>query len=225
MSQRKTTFACGEFYHVYNRGNSKQVIFRDAADYIRFQLLLFVANASVSFNFREVKKGGLFNFERREILVHIGAYCLMPNHFHILLTPVVENGVQLFMQKLSTSYSMYFNKRHERSGGLFEGRFKSVYVDSDEYLKYLFAYIHLNPVKLIQADWKEVGIRDKKKTISYLSKYKYSSLPDYVKILKREEQKILSPSSFPEYFLTPESWFDEVIEWLSNAEDSILGPA
>jgi len=213
MSQRKVTFAHGEYYHVYNRGNSKQDIFRDNLDRRRFQNLLYVANGMNSFILRGVPKEKVFDFERGDCLVHIGAYCLMPNHFHILLTPAVERGVQTFMQKLATGYSMYFNKKYSRTGGLFEGRFKSQHADSDEYLKYLFSYIHLNPVKLIQPDWKEFGIRDLANVQKYLSDYKYSSLLDYVGM--RDEGVIVESNRFPEYFRSHKEVSTELIEWLT----------
>jgi REP element-mobilizing transposase RayT len=225
MSQRKITFSLNEYYHLYNRGNSKQIIYKDRSDYKRFQYALYIANSQKSFTFRELGELDVFDFEREEQLVYIGAYCLMPNHFHILLKPAIEQGVQLFMQKLSTSYSMYFNQRYERTGGLFEGRFKSQWVDSDEYLKYLFSYIHLNPVKLIQFDWKEVGIHNLQKTKQYLSAYPFSSLFDYLSPQRRREQLIINPGQFPEYFRSDISGTSEkkilleLIEWLSYKEN------
>ena len=91
----------------------------------------------------------------------------MPNHFHILVKEKIENGISKFMGKLTTGYSMYFNKRYDRTGSLFQGVFKSVHADSDEYLKYLFAYIHLNPIKLINPEWKENGIKDKNRANAF----------------------------------------------------------
>ena len=160
MSMRKVSFVPEEFYHLYNRGNSRQAIFLNDADYARFSALLYLANGTNSFEFRELASDALFDFNRGEQLVAIGAYCLMPNHFHILLTPLIEGGVATFMRKLATGYSMYFNKKHHRTGSLFEGRFKSEHVNNDNHLKYLFSYIHLNPVKLIQSKWQQEGIKD-----------------------------------------------------------------
>jgi putative transposase len=137
----------------------------------------------------------------------------MPNHFHILATPLVENGIQHFMQRMSTGYSMYFNKKHNRTGVLFEGRFKSEHVGDDQYLKYLFSYIHLNPVKLLQTDWKEVGIADTSAAQAYLARYPYSSYQDYQK--ERAESCILKRESFPDYFQTRKEFSDELLSWLN----------
>lgn len=214
MSERKVSLALGEFYHVYNRGNSKQIIFRDSGDYMRFQQMLYAMNAVESVTFRLIESEKMYVYDRGGLLVYIGAYCLMPNHFHVLLTPAVENGVQLFMQKLLTGYSMYFNKKHERAGGLFEGRFKSEHVDSDEYLKYLFSYIHLNPLKLIDSDWKEKGLQNVEGAERYLDTYRFSSYQEYME-KKRREASILNRMHFPEFFPTKDSVVAEVQEWLT----------
>ncbi|MEK7129078.1 MAG: transposase [Patescibacteria group bacterium] len=165
---RKFKFSIGEFYHIYNRGNEKRIIFKDDHDRKRFTDLLFLCNTKKSIVVREIPTGLTYEFDRGETIVDIGAYCLMPNHFHLLLREKTENGISLFMKKLATSYSMYFNKRHQRTGGLFEGKFKATHVDSDTYLKYLFSYIHLNPVKIIDPHWKENGINDKDMAEKYL---------------------------------------------------------
>lgn len=219
MSQRRISLAEGEFYHVFNRGNSKQVIFKDEHDYRRFCQLLYASNSSNSFVFRDLAKSKILTFDRGELLVAIGAYCLMPNHFHMLLTPLVENGISKFMQKVSTGYSMYFNQRYQRTGTLFEGKFKAEHAGRDEYLKYLFAYIHLNPVKLIQSDWKEQGIQNAEQALQHAKSYSYSSLPDYAGV-GRMEKAILTPDPFPAYFLTVAATEANLLEWLRFKPES-----
>jgi len=138
----------------------------------------------------------------------------MPNHFHILITQITEKGISKFMQKLSTAYSMYYNKKYNRSGGLFEGKFKAQHLSTDRHLKYLFSYIHLNPVKLIQKDWREKGIKNKKEALDYLSKYSYSSYLDFFGE-DRIQNKILSIESYPKYFPNKTSFIEEILEWLT----------
>jgi putative transposase len=216
MTTRLHDFCIREFYHIYNRGTEKRNIFLDDADSTRFIELLYLSNSNDAVDVRHVRRmyGSVYEFARGENpLVYIGAYCLMPNHFHILLTPAVENGVEKFMLKVGTGYSMYFNKRYNRTGVLFQGRFKSRHAYTDEYLKYLFAYIHLNPVKLIQSDWKEVGIRDISKARNFLDQYQYSSLHDYGD--QRQESIIVSPEKFPQYFATKKEIDRELLDWLS----------
>ncbi|MES3031620.1 MAG: transposase [Patescibacteria group bacterium] len=215
MAIRKTPFVPGEYYHIYNRGNSKQKIFLSKRDYERFLMLLYGTNTKERFNFFDLKKGvGIFSKETDEKLVSIGAYCLMPNHFHILITPLSEDGLSKFMQKLSTAYSMYFNETQKRTGGLFEGKFKSQHIDNDRQLKYIFSYIHLNPVKLIDSKWKEGGLKNLKITLKYLHSYHYSSFLDYLGY-NRKEKIILKPSDFPNYFSSKASLQKEIIEWLT----------
>ena len=166
MSIRKVNFVEGEYYHVYNRGNSKQKIFYDKNDYFHFMNLLVLCNIENNLRaFNLFRKNEIFFDDKTEPIVSIGSFCLMPNHFHILITGIKEGGISKFMQKLATAYVMYYNKKYEHTGGLFEGKFKSEHAGSDKYLKYLFSYINLNPVKLIQKDWKKEGIKNKKEVL------------------------------------------------------------
>ncbi|MEK7539289.1 MAG: transposase [Patescibacteria group bacterium] len=215
MSIRKVKLVSGEYYHIYNRGNSKQKIFLDKEDYLRFIGLLYACNQKGNLKVNNLNKGQtLYDIEREEPLVNIGAYCLMPNHFHLLITQSEDNNISNFIQKFSTSYSMYFNKKYKRTGSLFEGKFKSQHINIDQYLKYMFSYIHLNPVKLIQKDWKESGIKNKKEVVEYLNDYPYSSYLDYIGI-QRTQNKILNIKTFPKYFPNKKSFLAEIFEWLS----------
>lgn len=200
---RNFEIAPGELYHIYNRGTDKRNIFTSARDYERFFTLLYVSNGNIPVHLQ--LQGSTLNkvtdIELGKKLVSIGAYCLMPNHFHIILRGIEAGGVSRFMQKLTTGYTMYFNKRHERSGSLFQGRYKAVHIEKDSYLKYLLAYIHLNPIKIIDSKWKEEGIKDLKKSKSHIEGYKYSSYLDYV-LGYRLESCILDKDILPKYFDT-----------------------
>ncbi len=230
--QRKNNFTEGEFYHLYNRGNSKQNIFLDNQDKRRFIKMLYLSNSKKRMNFREdivKKKIDVWEFDRGKSIVSIGAWVLMPNHFHIFITPTSSptsdvglNRVSFFMKKLCISYSKYFNKKYKRTGSLFETNFKSSFIDSDRYLKYLFSYIHLNPVKLIDSKWKENGIKDIKKTNNFLENYEWSSYKDYCGE-KRIQEKILSKKDFPKYFDYPKVFKDEIFDWLLFSPTSDVG--
>ncbi len=214
---RKTIFALNEYYHCYNRGTDKRKIFLTEKDYLRFVVLLYVCNSTKPIhisNFEAKSLIELFDVERGEPLVAIGAYCLMPNHFHFLLKEIRKGGISLFIQKLTIAYTMYFNKKSHRTGSLFEGTFKVEHADEDKYLKYLFSYIHLNPVKLIDPKWKENGLKNYKKTREFLDNYKYSSYLDYAGV-ERPQNKILNKNKFPEYFETTKDFETEIFEWLS----------
>lgn len=216
---RKIIFSVDEFYHIYNRGNGKSTIFFNDSDRRRFQKLLYLCNSDNPVVFKTVQSLALDKIERGETLVDIGAYCLMPNHFHLLLREKREGGISIFIQKLLTAYSKYLNKKYERTGTLFEGPFRATHVDRDEYLKYLFSYIHLNPVKLIDPNWKENGVANRDSAKRYLDQYSYSSYIDYMG-KGREEGSIIERNAFPEYFSDFKEFEQFIDEWLDFLKET-----
>ena len=233
MSIRKSAFILGEYYHVYNRGNSKQKIFLDDKDRERFLKLLYLCNSEKRINFREdivKKKINAWDFERGDPIVNIGTWVLMPNHFHIYISPRLEkpearpraenyNSITDFMHRVSTSYVGYFNEKYKRSGSLFEGKFKSLHINKDTQAKYLFSYIHLNPLKLIDKNWKEFGLKNKRKALEFLKSYKWSSYLDFLGI-KRIENKIINRIDFLNYFDSLESFQEEIFDWMKFDEEA-----
>ncbi len=214
MSTRTITFSPEEYYHIYNRGNSKQIIFKDDQDYRYFTHLLFIANSEK--HIPSIKRTkDVFSYDRGNQVLSIGAYCLMPNHFHLLIKAKNGQGVSNFMQKVSTGYAMYFNKKYKRTGALFEGKFKAQHVGNDTYFQYLFSYIHLNPAKIIDPEWKKNITQKTQALIPFVSGYRYSSYQDYTKKIVREERAILAMEEFPFVFIenSPEKslilWFSE----------------
>lgn len=140
----------------------------------------------------------------------------MPNHFHILVYEKVDNGISTFIQKLSTAYSMYFNKRYDRLGSLFEGKFKAKHIDSDPYLNWIFSYMHTNPIKLFKSDWKEEGISDFAAVYDFINNYRYSSYYDYF-IGERFEKNIINKDAFPEHFLQ----MNDLVELIKSAREEL----
>jgi REP element-mobilizing transposase RayT len=176
-------FALKEWYHCYNRGVDKRRVFLTDSDYKRFTLLLYTCNDSKPTRFYNLSKKSLDQVVTdssytRNPLVSIGAYCLMPNHVHLALYELAEGGISLFMQKVMTGYTMYFNKSKDRTGALFAGTFKSKHVANDRYLKHLIAYIHLNPAELFDPKWK-YGTALPSQIHKELLNFQHSSLIDY----------------------------------------------
>lgn len=215
--ERKHIISEGEYYHLYNRGVEKRNIFLTQEDRNRFKRLLYVANGTENFIFRDIERKSLKEIDRGEPLVAIAAWVLMPNHFHILVKETTEGGTAMFMRKLCTGYSSYFNKRHDRVGPLLQGRYKSQHVSEDAHLKYLFAYIHLNPLKLIEPAWKERGNIDITKAKKYISSYEHSSCLSYVDA-SREESILLSKTEFPEYFSEKKDFEDFHADFISFSD-------
>ncbi len=144
--KRRETITKGEYYHVFNRGIEKRSIFLKKGDYERFINSLTLFNTDKpSWLVNDILEAGAGFFPTEvERLVGLVAYCVNPNHFHLLLKENQENGVATFMKKVCTGYAMYFNKKNERSGILFQGRFKSVHIDSNDLLLYISAYVNCN---------------------------------------------------------------------------------
>ncbi len=180
---RKTPLIEGEYYHLYNRGVDKRKVFMDASEYIRFLAYVYMLNSDERIDpsnfFRTHTPEEVFTLPMKHPLVALGAFCLMPNHFHLYATPLVENGISKFMQRLEIAYTKFFNKKYNRTGSLFEGTFKSEHISNERYAKYLFSYIHLNPAKLKDKHWKKKGPQDWKDLKKYVEEYPYSSYKEY----------------------------------------------
>lgn len=212
---RKIVFSVGEYYHLYNRGTDKRSIFTDERDRKRFMALLDLCNSYASLHYQKIGQGSASTITDR--LTAIGAYCLMPNHFHILVKETTEKGLSTFMHRLATAYTMYFNTKYERTGGLFSGRFKAIHVDNDRYLQYLFAYIHLNPLKIFNPSWPKTWQGANKAELEdSLKEYPYSSYHEYIGSY-RSYRSILSRGDFPEYFQQSAD-FDQFLHEVVEAE-------
>lgn len=204
----------GEFYHIYNRGVDKRKVFMSPAEYKRFLAYLYFLNDTESRRFEyALRTERIWEAEPpKKKLVAIGAYCLMPNHFHLYATPLVEGGISKFMQRLQTAYTMYFNLAHDRSGVLFQGAFKSEHISRDQHARYLFSYIHLNPAKLKEPKWKEVGARDLRALSEYVRLYPYSSIGEYIE----RKHVVTDPSWFPEFLTTMKDIDEHIDVWLAS---------
>lgn len=131
-------------------------------------------------------------------LIDLYAYSLMPNHFHLVLRQKKERGVTTFARKVFTAYSMYFNLIYEHSGIISQGAFKSRHVGSEAYFRYIFSYVHLNPLSLQFPGWEAIGIHDHDEARAFLAKFPYSSYYDY-SVGLRPERKIVSYDNAPDF--------------------------
>lgn len=177
MPYRKIVFANNEFYHVLNRGVAETSIFLSPKEYWRFLHLIDFyryANPQLSFSHysrlsQREKQKFMENLKKKDkLLVEILAYCLLPNHFHLLLKQINDNGIPKMIANLQNGYARYFNLRHQRKGPLFQSMFKVVRIETDEQFLHVSRYIHLNPSSAYL-----VKIKD-------LSSYPWSSFPEYL---------------------------------------------
>lgn len=200
MGYRRTPFAIGEWYHCFSRGIDKRVTFENEDDCRRFIQLLYLANDIKPVNrgnFWHIKHGDILQLERESTIVSIGAYCLMGNHYHIVIQEIIDNGISRFMQKLGTGYTMYFNEKNHRVGSLFVGPFRSRHIDTDAYIRRVTQYVHLNPAERIERLWKKGQIKDVGNLEMKLKDYPFSSMPEYYGTdIPRIENAILNPEAF-----------------------------
>ncbi len=219
---RKTKFEIGKIYHICNRGVEKRSIFNNEADMWRFIQGMFLfndTNGSFSALYQiERENKGKINFnllksfidknkENRKPLVKINADCLMPNHFHLLLEEIEENGISRFMHKLAIGYTKYFNKKYNRVGGLFQGPFKAIEIKDDIQLQYILAYINIiNPGQLIKPNLKEEGVRDLEelnKILDFAKEYSFSTNPDYLGL---RDSTIIDKGIYKDFFPTTKEY-------------------
>jgi len=201
MALRPVPFSVDEWFHCYNRGIDKRTIFESDADAERFLQLLYLCNSSDPVhrsNLREHTTDDVVAIARKSHIVSIGAYCLMPNHYHLLLKEILEGGITKFMQKLGTAYTMYFNKKYERTGNLLTKPFRARHVGDDRYFQRVVDYIHCNAAELTEAGWKKGEIASVDRLEKKLLAYRYSSFADYAQ-KHRNIAAILSGDGFEVY--------------------------
>jgi len=167
MPSRIFPFTNGYFYHIYNRGSEKRLIFGSRRDYQRFiKTINYYQYLGPKPKLSHFSQFQTFKIDPTKKIVDIVCFCLMPNHFHLMLKQLVDGGITEFVSKVSNSYTKYYNTKYNRVGPLLQGEFKSVVVEKDEQLTHLSRYIHLNPlVSLITKD---------------LDNYEWSSYKEYL---------------------------------------------
>lgn len=181
----------GSFYHVFNRGVEKRTVFKNIYDYQRLLLTIDFylsyptpRKLSTHLTFKQPPLPKEF---KQKALVKILAFCLMPNHFHLLLQQLEDGGISEFIRRISDSYTRFFNTKYDRIGALFQGKFKAKIVEKDEYLIQLSKYIHRNPLKLPM--WR-----------TRFQEYPFSSYPGYLN--QKGKHPFCNTSIISDYFST-----------------------
>jgi len=220
---KKPQFENNEIYHILNHGTEQRNIFSDNKDYFRFIHDLYEFNDEAPAENIYYKSMGLESYEvkprkikERKLLVEILAFCLMPNHYHLLLRQKNNNGIAKFMQKLGTGYTMSFNKKYKRKGVLFQGTYKAVLVSKSNHFLNLPYYIHLNPLDIKFPEWRERKLKDYNKTIEYLNNYKWSSHMDYLGI--KNFSSVTDRKLLLDIFGGEEKYKQSINKWLKDME-------
>ena len=229
---KRAKFVNEEYYHIYNRGVDKRTIFECQEDLERFFLsmkefnviepigsiyensLIKIKKSKETKNFGRKSFGSRTPKKKKDKLVEFICYCLNSNHYHFLLQQLVDKGVEKFMHKLGTGYSNYFNKRYKRSGSLFQGRFKAVHVDSNEYLLHLSSYVNLNhrvhnlekfggsATKLLKSSWGEyIGENTENFCEKDIILDQFGSALDYKKFVEDSLERIKENKEIKKFLL------------------------
>ncbi len=173
-----------ELYHVLNRGVDKRTIFDDDAHCARFVRDIYEFNdiRPAPDAYRR-KTWDLRNptLAKRKRLIDLHGWCLMKNHYHLLVSEIEDGGLTKFIRKLNVGYANYYNELHEREGALFQGRTKKVLIEREAHFLHILHYIHLNPLDFLEGakGWREGGIASERKAMAFLRTYRWSSFPDY----------------------------------------------
>ncbi len=208
MPHKVRQFVNGEIYHIVIRRMGEEKLFLDIDDYYRGIFCIYEFNTTKPITIRErralrkrfkkaireeiprgsppvtvVKRDETMVFkDERDLLVEVLAFCLMPNHIHLLLRQLKTGGISNFMLKVESGYASYFKRKYgtKIKGHFFQDRFSVTPIKNDTQLRVVFTYIHTNPTSCVEPGWKEKGVKDPEKVIKFLEEYKWSSYQDYL---------------------------------------------
>jgi len=238
MPYRETEFANNEVYHTILRGIDGRDIFKDLNDNYRgiFSIYEFNDARPVSIqerrNARERFKKSIIKeigrptsidtefVDARDKLVDILAFCFMPNHIHLLLKQTQENGIHKFMVKLGSGYGRYFNQKNQRKGYVFQSSFQSVHIKDDNQLRTAVNYIHVNPISIIEPNFKEQGIKSHsaEEVFDFLKTgHRWSSFLDYIDI--KNFPSVTERNFILEVMGGEKGVADNVMDWISYKKE------
>ena len=219
----------GNIYHILSRGVDKRKLFLDEEDFMRFIHNLFEFNDAQplpnnTYLFKTNPSGFPSpNIERQQkqrrpriLLAEMLTFCLMKNHYHLLVRARSKEWLTLFMRRLNMGYANYFNLKYKRAGALFEGRYKCIAVDNDAHFIHLPFYIHCNPLDYFAPNWRERDVKDYKKAFAYLENYRWSSFPDYIG--KKNFPSVTQRDLLLKFFDGPEQYKKSMTSWLKEMD-------
>lgn len=222
---RKIELVNDGYYHIFNRGVDKRTIFEDQDDYQRFYQSLYLFNDA---NYSNPGNQPYFNEtllaasdriqEERDQLIKILAFCLLPNHFHLFVKQIKDNGIAKFFQKLGIGYVGYFNRKVERSGRLFETTYKKVSIDDDAQFMHLPRYIHLNALDLTPWQWRDGLVSDWGAAKQHLANYPWSSHSTYLQ--QNQRLPVIDEPEIRKIFPRVEDYLEFLKEW--STRDTLM---
>lgn len=218
MTQKREYFEKNQPFHIISHAIDNKKIFKNEPDCHRFVFQMYAANfgsPSLNLNRQDIIKASQSLLCGEEIssnlitkkhapLVYFLDFSLVANHYHFHLIPTDDNNIPLYMQKLNGGFAKYFNTKYKRKGPIFEGRYKSVRIETDFQSNAVSRYVSIiNPLDVFQPSWRENGLKDSKRSFDFLINYKFSSFPD--KIGKRDSKILAAKEILDQYFPWPEN--------------------
>ena len=206
MPYRTPQLVDDQIYHVFNRGVARLPIFTDKRDYNRcLETIYYYQFQGPKPQFSQLDRFKDFKFEKNKKIVEVLCYCLMQNHYHLLVRQLQDNGISEFISKISNSYTKFFNTKHKRVGPLLQGQFKAVRIESDEQLVHVSRYIHLNPIASF--------------LVKDLKEYPWSSYPAYINL---RTDRICTSEFILSMFKTREKYEKFVLDQVDYAQSLAL---
>lgn len=227
MSYIKPPLVNNEIYHIVSRAVGDTVVYVDESDFYRgiFSIYEFNTNKKVEIwerrRARNIFKKNVGRPtshiseypDERDKLVEVLAFSFMPNHLHLILKQLKDNGITEFMKKVSGGYAKYFNEKYQRMGHLFN-KFRAVHIEDDNQLRNAFLYVHVNLISIIEPGWKERGIKNPKKVKEFLENNKRHSYVDYLG--KKTFPSVTQRDFFLEFMGGPEGCRAGIDSWIKN---------
>ena len=229
MKYQRPKLVNDEYYHIVVRAVGDTVVFDDEKDFYRgiFSIYEFNNSNPVEIWLRRMqrKKEKLLEklgrptsqfLDKRDRFVDILAFAFMPNHLHLILKQLKDNGITEFMKKVNGGYAKYFNEKYKRMGHLFN-KFRAIHIKDDDQLRNVFLYVHTNLISLIEPGWKEKGIKNPNKVIKFLENNKRHSYMDYIG--KSAFPSVTQRDFFLEFMGGPEGCKTGIDGWIKNKKD------
>jgi len=223
MPTRLEPFVNANIYHIFNKTiDQKRVFQSDKYSQEFYQRLIYYRSTNSTRSYSDIDK---LNKETQEIInqdifiekdyqIKVLSYSFMPNHYHMLLSPLTKNGIPLFMKKFNGGYAKYFNERYNRTGALFEGKYKRIIIKNEAHFIHIPYYIHLNPLDLITPEWREKKLHDFNKAIKFLESYRWSSHMDYLGV--KNFPSVTQREFLFDIFGSNKQYGQKIEEWLED---------
>lgn len=220
---RKTKFAPGQYYHIFNHGVDEKKVFSTDSDFKRILVSLVVFNdqKDSTHNLSRFVKDPIklikgYTPDNRDRLVDIIAFTFLPTHYHLFVRERVKNGISRFMHRLAKGYSRYFNLKNKRSGSLWQAPFGAKHVNNRPHFIHMISYTHLNILDLYCPDWREGEIKNWSKMAPKLISYPWSSYANYrtgSSQIPFINLILTRPKWFSEYYPEPKAFEENLRSW------------